>query len=117
MTRILIDPMEISALAALCRNASYDAAGVASETRFRVDGLRGPLTTVGRSADGAQLCALADDACARLLTVAAHLDDDALLLNAIGRRAEDADAIAEAFGGGEHALLSQLRDEPTGGTR
>ncbi|HVE94293.1 MAG TPA: hypothetical protein VNB24_05185 [Acidimicrobiales bacterium] len=116
MTRIVIDPMEIAALAALCRNTSYDVAGIASEARFRTDGLRATMINAGRGAAAEALCTLAEDTCAALLGVAAQLDDDALLLNAIGQRAEDADAIAEAFGGGEHALLSQLREEPSGGT-
>ena len=114
MTRIVIDPLELAALSALCRNASYDAAGIASEARHRVESLQGPLSVAGRGIEAAQLGAAIDDAARILLAVAAHLDDDALLLGAIGQRTEAADAIAEAFGGGEHALLTQLRIEPTG---
>jgi len=116
MTRIFIDPIEIAAVAALCRNASYDAAGVASEARFRIEEVTGLLMSGGRGAEADALRTLVENACALLLTAAAQLDDDALLLSAIGRRADDADAVAEAFGGGEHALLLQLRDEPWEGT-
>lgn len=115
MTRILIDPMELAVLAATSRNASYDAAGIASEVRYRAEVVDGPLIAAGRAVDAAGLAAAVDDAARALLAAAALLDDDALLLAAIGQRSEAADAIAEAFGGGEHALLNQLRFETPGG--
>lgn len=116
MSRIVIDPTELATLAALCRNASYDTAGIAAEVRHRAELLHGPLTVAGRMAEAAQLSGAVDEVATALLAAASLLDDDALLLAAIGQRTEAADAIAEAFGGGEHALLKQLRDDPTGGT-
>lgn len=112
MTRIVLDPIELAALAALCRNASYDAAGIATEARHRTEDVHGALTIAGRAVEAAQLGALVEDAASALLRASALLDDDALLLAAIGQRSEAADAIAEAFGGGEHALLTQLRSDP-----
>lgn len=109
MTRIVLDPVELAALAALCRNASYDAAGIATEVRHRAENVKGSLSVAGHVVEAAQLGAAVEEAASALLSTAALLDDDALLIAAIGQRSEAADAIAEAFGGGEHALLTQLR--------
>ena len=114
--RIVLDPLELAALATLCRNASYDAAGIASEARYRCDAALAGLSGPGPVAEASQLAELAAAASQLLLRAAGDLDDDALLLAAIGQRSEAADSIAEAFGVGEHALLAQLRADTNGGT-
>ncbi len=116
MTRIVIDPLELAALAAMCRNASYDVARNATAMRYRADAIAGPLSAWGQATGAVHLARAVDDGVQLLLVAASSLDDDALLLAAIGERTDAADAIAEAFGGGEHALLTQLRADPTGGT-
>jgi hypothetical protein len=102
MSRILIDPAELSALSALCRNASYDVAGIATEARHHIDAL---APTLG--ADGPRLSALVDSAVASLLRVAAELDDDAQRLAAFGQQGIAADALGDLHGN-EHALLTRL---------
>lgn len=102
MTRIAIDPSELAALSALCRNASYDVAGVATEARYRTDAV---LAALGH--DGARLSALVDHAVALLHRVAADLDGDALAVATLGQRGAAADALGD-MSGNEHALLTRL---------
>ncbi len=107
MTRIVIDPAELAALSALCRNASYDAAGIATEARHRADHLSQLLHADGAGADAARIESLVHGAVHQLHHVAALLDDDALAVATFGQRGAAADALGDLTGN-EHALLSRL---------
>ncbi len=107
MTRIVIDPAELAALSALCRNASYDAAGIATEVRHRVDHLTQLLNAGGEGADAARIETLVHTAVHQLHHVAAQLDDDALAVATFGERGAAADALG-GLAGNDHALLSRL---------
>ncbi|MEY2426113.1 MAG: hypothetical protein QOI61_1685 [Actinomycetota bacterium] len=113
MTRIVIDPAELAALSALCRNASYDAAGIATEVRHRSDYLAQLLHASGAGADAARIDALVHAAVHQLHHVAAVLDDDALAVATFGQRGAAADALG-GLAGNEHALLSRLDREQLG---
>lgn len=102
MTRVVIDPAELSALSALLRNASYDTAGIATETRHRVDTVM-PLL----GADALRLSALVDHAVTLLHHIASQLDGDALAVATLGQRGAAADALGD-MAGNEHALLTRL---------
>ncbi len=102
MTRVVIDPNELAALSALCRNTSYDVAGVATEAQHRMDHL---AQVVGP--DALRLTALADQAVHLLHRVATQLDDDALALATLGQRGAAADALGD-LAGNEHSLLTRL---------
>jgi hypothetical protein len=103
VSRILIDPAELAALSALCRNTSYDVAGVATEARHRMDHL---VPLIGASAASAN--ALVDVAITHLHRIAAELDDDALALASFGQQGAAADALG-TLGGNEHSLLNRLQ--------
>jgi hypothetical protein len=103
VTRILIDPNELAALSALCRNASYDTAGVATEARHRMDHIA-PLLG---PAESLRLGALVDLAVQQLHRVANELDSDALAVATLGQRGAAADALG-GMAGNEHALLTRL---------
>ena len=107
MTRILIDPGELAALSALCRNASYDAAGIATEVRHRTDHLAHLLHGEGAAVDAAHIEALVHNAVHQLHHVAAELDADALAVATFGQRGAAADALGD-LAGNEHALLARL---------
>lgn len=109
MSRVVIDPAELAALSALCRNASYDVAGIATEARHHMDQLA-PALTHERPADAVRITALVDAAVAVLHRVATQLDDDALAVATFGQRGADADALGD-LGGNEHALLTRLTTE------
>ncbi|MEY2468874.1 MAG: hypothetical protein QOF21_1572 [Actinomycetota bacterium] len=102
MTRVVIDPAELAALSALCRNASYDVAGVATEAQYRMDAVMAML-----GVDGARLHALVDHAASLLHRVAVDLDGDALAVATLGQRGAAADALGD-LGGNEHGLLTRL---------
>jgi hypothetical protein len=110
MTRVAIDPEELAALSVLCRNASYDVAGVATEARHRMDHVASLLAVDGRAAESMRLAAVVDQAVAVLHRVAAQLDDDALALATVGQRGAAADALGDP-GGNEHALLARFDNE------
>ncbi len=110
MTRILIDPQELAALSALCRNASYDAAGIATEARHRADAVLQLLHAQGGGAAAARLESLVHTAVHQLHHVAAALDADALAVATIGQRGVAADALGD-FAGNEHALLTRLDND------
>lgn len=107
MSRIVIDPAELAGLSALCRNASYDAAGIATEVRHRSDQLSQLLHAQGASADAARIEALVHAAVHRLHHVASVLDDDSLAVATFGQRGAAADALG-GLGSNEHALLARL---------
>ncbi len=104
MTRISIDPEELAALSVLVRNTSYDVAGIATETRHRVEQLAalvdGPTTM--------RLTAMVDDAMRVLHHAAALLDDDAQAVALFGQKGAAADVLGE-LAGHEHDLLSRLQ--------
>lgn len=108
MTRISIDPSELAVLSALCRNASYDVAGIATEARHRMEQLAVVLAPAMPAA-AAQLSAVVDAAAAALHRVAAQLDDDALAVASFGQRGADADAVG-GLHGNEDALLRRMTD-------
>jgi hypothetical protein len=86
----------------MCRNASYDVAGVASEAQHRMDTvthLMGP--------DALRLSGLVDHAVQLLHRVAAQLDDDALAVATLGQRGAAADALGD-LAGNEHSLLTRF---------
>lgn len=103
MSRISIDPAELAALSALCRNTSYDVAGVATEAMHRMDNLT-PLL----GADAARLRGLVELAVTHLHRIAEELDDDALAVATLGQRGAAADALGE-MAGNEHELLTRLQ--------
>ena len=104
MSRILIDPSELAALSALCRNTSYDVAGVATEARHHMDHLAQMI-----GPDALRLRAVVDHAVQLLHRVATELDDDALAVATLGQRGAAADALG-GLGGNEHALLTRLQN-------
>jgi hypothetical protein len=93
MSRIVIDPNELAALSALCRNASYDAAGIATEMRVRIDHVVSLLHAENAAADAARLEAAVQTALHQLHHVANELDADAL----------------GDLHGNDHALLARLQ--------
>lgn len=103
MSRISIDPAELAALSAMCRNASYDVAGVATEALHRIDHLT-PLL----GADAARLRAAVEVAVTHLHRIAEELDGDALAVATLGQRGAAADALGE-MAGNEHELLTHLQ--------
>lgn len=103
MSRISIDPAELAALSALCRNTSYDAAGVATEAQHRMDHL---TSVIGP--DAARLRPLIEIAVTHLHRIAAELDDDALAVASLGQRGAAADALG-GMAGNEHSLLTRLQ--------
>ena len=108
MSRVVIDPNELAALSAMCRNTSYDVAGVATEAQHRMDHmgqLLGPETL--------RLQPLVEHAVQLLHRVAAQLDDDALAVATLGQRGAAADALGD-LAGNEHSLLTRfnLGDTP-----
>ncbi len=103
MTRIVIDPAELAALSALCRNASYDAAGIATEAQYRV----GAVTPLLGADVSMTLNALVDQAVALLQRVATELDEDALSVAVLGQRGAAADALGD-MAGPEHSLLTRF---------
>ena len=103
MSRILIDPAELAALSALCRNTSYDVAGIATEARHHMDHLA-PLLGGG----AASAHALVDVAISHLHRIASELDHDALALATLSQRGAAADALG-AMAGNEHSLLTRLQ--------
>lgn len=103
MSRISIDPVELSALSVLVRNTSYDVAGIATEARHRVD----QLATIVHPSDAARVIAMVDEAMRVLHRVAAQLDDDALAVESFGQKGAAADALG-GLAGTEHDLLSRL---------
>lgn len=105
MTRVVIDPNELATLSAMCRNTSYDVAGVATEAQHRMDHLA-PLT----GPDATRLTTLVDHAVQLLHRVAAQLDDDALAVATFGQRGAAADALGD-MAGNEHALLTRFAQE------
>ena len=107
MSRIVIDPNELAALSAQCRNASYDAAGIATELRVRLDQVAQLLHADGAAADAARVQAAAHSALAQLHHVANELDADALAVQTFGQRGAAADALGDLHGN-EHALLARL---------
>ncbi len=107
MTRIVIDPAELEALSVLCRNASYDAAGIAVEAQHRVDHVVQLVAAAGEGGIAAPLRAMVDNAAVVLHSVAAELDSDALALATLGQHGATADALGE-LAGNEHALLRRL---------
>lgn len=107
MTRLLIDPNELALLSAMCRNTSYDVAGVATEAAHRIDHLA-PLL----GADAPRLRAAVEQAVHALHRVAAQLDDDALAVAVLGQRGAAADALGD-MAGNEHGLLTRF-DQPLG---
>ncbi|MEY2399244.1 MAG: hypothetical protein QOJ00_2418 [Actinomycetota bacterium] len=102
MTRVVIDPNELAALSALCRNTSYDIAGIATEALHRMDHV---ASVAG--ADALRVRPLVDHAAQLLHRVAAQLDDDALAVATLGQRGASADALGE-LGGNEHSLLTRF---------
>jgi hypothetical protein len=102
MSRIVIDPAELAALSALCRNASYDVALIANEARHHMDHL---AHLVG--ADAPRLSSLVDTAVTQLLRISAELDDDAFRLASLGQQSVAADALGDLHGN-EHGLLTRL---------
>ena len=102
MTRVVIDPNELAALSAMCRNASYDVAGVATEAQHRMDHLA-PLI----GADALRVKALVDHAAQLLHRVASELDADALAVATLGQRGAAADALGN-LAGNEHSLLTRF---------
>lgn len=101
MSRIVIDPAELNALSVLCRNASYDVAGIATEAVHRL----APL-----AAQFPQAQVAVETAVGVLQRIAAQLDDDALAVASFGQRGADADALGD-LGGNEHALYTRLTEE------
>jgi hypothetical protein len=108
MSRIVIDPNELAALSALCRNASYDAAGIATEMRVRIDHVVSLLHAENAAADAARLEAAVQTALHQLHHVANELDADALAVATFGQRGADADALGDLHGN-DHALLARLQ--------
>lgn len=102
MTRVVIDPNELAALSAMCRNTSYDVAGVATEARHRMDHL---AQLIGP--DALRVTGLVDHAVALLHRVAVQLDDDALAVATLGQRGATADALGDMVGN-EHSLLTRF---------
>jgi len=102
VTRVEIDPAELGALSALCRNASYDVAGIATEAQYRMDAVMALL-----GPDGVRLHALVDHAAVLLHRAAADLDGDALAVATLGQRGAAADALGD-MGGNEHGLLTRF---------
>ncbi|HVT76998.1 MAG TPA: hypothetical protein VHD87_08215 [Acidimicrobiales bacterium] len=109
MSRISIDPAELAALSALCRNASYDAAGVATEVDARVRHLTALLHADGAAADAARIEAAVHTAVHQLHHVANELDSDALAVATFGQRGAAADALGDLHGN-DHALLARLHN-------
>jgi hypothetical protein len=107
MTRIVIDPNELAALSALCRNASYDAAGIATDVRARVDHVVQLLHAHNGAADAARIEAAVHAAVHQLHHAANELDADALAVATFGQRGASADALGE-LQGNDHALLARL---------
>ena len=105
MTRIFIDPNELALMSAMCRNTSYDVAGVATEAAHRIDHLAPML-----GADAPRLRAVVEQAVHALHRVAVQLDGDALAVATLGQRGAAADALGD-LSGNEHALLTRL-DRP-----
>lgn len=108
MTRIVIDPNELAALSALCRNASYDAAGIATEVRTRVDHVVHLLHAQGGAPDAARIEAAVHTAIHQLHHAANELDSDALAVQTFGQRGAAADALGDLHGN-DHALLARLQ--------
>jgi hypothetical protein len=102
VSRILIDPAELAALSALCRNASYDAASIATEARHHTDAIVALL-----GGDAARVGALVDAAIAQLHRVASQLDDDALAVAQFGQLGAEADALGD-LRGNEHGLMTRF---------
>ena len=109
MTRIFIDPNELNALSALCRNASYDAAGIATEIHGRVEHVVRLLHADGAAADAARVGAAVHTAVHQLHHAANELDSDALAVATFGQRGASADALGELHGN-DHALLARLQN-------
>jgi hypothetical protein len=109
MTRIVIDPNELAALSALCRNASYDAAGIATEVHARVDHVLHLLHAEGAAADAARVEAAVHTAVHQLHHAANELDSDALAVATFGQRGAAADALGDLHGN-DHALLARLQN-------
>jgi hypothetical protein len=111
MTRIVIDPNELNALSALCRNASYDAAGIATEIRMRVDHvvqlLHANNAAADPTVDAARIEAAVHAAVHQLHHAANELDADALAVATFGQRGAAADAVGELHGN-DHALMARL---------
>lgn len=107
MSRILIDPNELAALSALCRNASYDAAGIATEVHMRVDHVLS-LLRAELPADAARVETAVHAAVHQLHRAADELEADALAVATFGQRGADADALGELHGN-DHALLARLQ--------
>lgn len=109
MSRIAIDPAELGALSALCRNLSYDAAGIATEVQHRVEGVLALLHADGATAAAAQIDTLVHTAARHLHHVANALDGDALAVATLGQRGAAADALGD-LAGNEHALLNRFEN-------
>lgn len=109
MTRIVIDPNELVALSALCRNASYDAAGIATEVRMRVDHVVHLLHAGGAPVEAARVEAAVHPAVHQLHHAANELDADALAVQTFGQRGAAADALGDLHGN-DHALLARLHN-------
>jgi hypothetical protein len=107
MTRIVIDPNELNALSALCRNASYDAAGIATEIRMRVDHVVQLLHANNAAGHAARIEAAVHAAVHQLHHAANELDADALAVATFGQRGAAADAVGELHGN-DHALMARL---------
>ncbi len=86
----------------MCRNTSYDVAGVATEAQHRMDHV---AQLVGP--DALRLTGLVDHAVQLLHGVAAQLDDDALAVATLGQRGAAADALGD-LAGNEHSLLTRF---------
>jgi hypothetical protein len=107
VTRIVIDPNELHALSALCRNASYDAAGIATEVRARVDHVVHLLHANNGAGEAARIEAAVHTAVHQLHHAANELDADALAVATFGQRGATADALGE-LSGNDHALMARL---------
>jgi hypothetical protein len=108
VTRIVIDPNELNALSGLCRTASYDAAGIATEVRARVDHVVQLLHANNGAADAARIEAGVHTAVHQLHHAADELDADALAVATFGQRGANADALGELHGN-DHALMARLQ--------
>ncbi|HUR77975.1 MAG TPA: hypothetical protein VMZ22_08500 [Acidimicrobiales bacterium] len=109
MSRLVIDPEELTALSALCRNASYDVAGIASEAQHHVD-LVAAYLSHAQPAEALRVTAAVGRAASMLHRIAAELDDDAVAVAQFGQRGTDADALGD-LRSNEHALLTRLTGE------
>ena len=109
MTRIVIDPNELAALSALCRNASYDAAGIATEVHARIEHVVHLLHAEGAAGDAARVEAAVHTAVHQLHHAANELDADALAVATFGQRGAAADALGDLHGN-DHALLARLQN-------